>query len=184
MNKLFFLILIFLPFGVFSEGQKEPALTIIYSASLNGNLDGCDCKSEPKAGLVKRIKYLKELASRDKILLIDGGDSLDLYPDKEISRIIFTLYAQIGYDVVGVGDQDFVNGAKHFLDNRHNYPLLSNNLTICPTSESCVIFSGSPLFLVKNGIKVGIFSLLDPKVIRFTPEKLKKQLTKMLSHYL
>ena len=35
------------------------ALTVLYSASLNGNLDGCDCRSHPRAGLAARAAWLR-----------------------------------------------------------------------------------------------------------------------------
>ena len=81
------------------------ALTVLYSASLNGNLDGCDCKSTPRAGLAARAAWLRSYPQREPVLLVDAGDLLDVVPDPELAREILESYAELGYDAVAVGDQ-------------------------------------------------------------------------------
>ena len=46
--------------AAFSSGTEEKQIDIYYSASLNGNLDGCECKGNPRSGLVKRAVFLRK----------------------------------------------------------------------------------------------------------------------------
>jgi len=71
-------------------------LAIYYSASLNGNLDGCNCDMNPVAGLVKRAAFLRSHERPKPSLLVDAGDILDELPDKELARHIFEVYQELG----------------------------------------------------------------------------------------
>lgn len=169
-----FLTLFFLyPAG---ETEKKSALKVLYTSSLNGNLDGCSCRSSPRAGLVKRAHFLREMKNRENIILVDAGDILDVYPSEELSEEILAVYNELGYDAVGVGDQEFANGIEALLRYRLNSPLLSNNLAICPDESSCIFFSSSPLTLKKASHRIGIFSLLDPEVFNRFPEEVMKKI--------
>ncbi|MCK5737019.1 MAG: hypothetical protein KAH21_11100, partial [Spirochaetaceae bacterium] len=46
---------------------------VYYSASLNGNLLGCDCRGYPEAGLDKRAWYLDQNPLPANALLVDAG---------------------------------------------------------------------------------------------------------------
>jgi len=174
--------LIFLATSLFCAGKEETAsLRIIYSASLNGNLDGCRCKSNRRAGLVKRAYYLKSMYKDSKItantILVDAGDILNVYPDPMLADAILKTYSELGYTAVAVGDQEFSNGIDKILEYREKYPLISNNLSICPDENRCIIFSLSPMIIEKAGVKIGIFALLDPYVFTLYPKELKKHIT-------
>jgi 2',3'-cyclic-nucleotide 2'-phosphodiesterase (5'-nucleotidase family) len=62
---------------VFPQEDGETSLTILYSSSLNGNINGCDCKGHPRAGLVKRAAWLRKLKDPEQTLLVDAGDLLE-----------------------------------------------------------------------------------------------------------
>ncbi|NOY07714.1 MAG: hypothetical protein GXP33_02600 [Spirochaetes bacterium] len=160
---------------LFSAGRKEESsIRIIYSASLNGNLDGCRCKSNPRAGLVKRAAYLRQLmsesASKNHTILLDAGDILDVSTDILLSDAILKTYSELGYTAIAVGDQEFSNGIDKILEYRKLYPLISNNLSVCPNENRCVIFLLLPLIVKRSGISVGIFALLDPAVFTLYPK--------------
>lgn len=80
------LLLAFLSVSLFALGDGEVTLTILYSSSLNGNLDGCDCKGHPRGGLVKRAAWLRELENPEQALLVDAGDPLEPYPDQALAE--------------------------------------------------------------------------------------------------
>lgn len=171
----FFCILFLLPLSLF-PGENEPLLTIIYSSSLNGNLDGCTCKSNPRAGLVKRGFFLKNLENRENIILLDAGDILNAVPDSLLAEHIFAAYNDLGYHVIAAGDQEFSNGIDSLLEYRSAYPLLAHNLYICPTKESCFIFSIMPRIIKKNTVSLGIVSLFDPGLPSLLEQKIRKKI--------
>lgn len=153
--------------------SPAPALTVLYSASLNGNLDGCDCKGTPRAGLAARAAWLKSFPQRDQALLVDAGDILDADPDPELAREVLEAYAELGYDAVAVGDQEFSDGASALASWRGRFPLHAHNLALCQ-EDRCVFFDLDPLVFSKGGEKVGLVALLDPRVFALYPEALKQ----------
>lgn len=156
-------------------GQQERLFTIFYTSSLNGNLDGCVCKSAPKAGLVKRALYLKRERDVETSLLVDAGDFSDVYEDKLLTREILEVYRELDYDAVAVGDQEFSNSVAELLKNGEEYPLFCHNLTLCPDQSRCIFFSNEPLVIEKSGFRIGLFALLEPEVFTLYPEEVKKQ---------
>ena len=169
----------------YAEGdESEPgSVTILYTASLNGNLDGCSCKLDPKAGMVKRAYYLRDLYKRLKsdvlsspvgeegtILLVDAGDILDKYPDEFLAREILEVYGELGYELISVGDQEFSNGIDKLMAYKREFPLISHNLTIRSAENQFTLFSPSPLIVQKGDYKIGIISLLGPESIDTHPD--------------
>jgi 2',3'-cyclic-nucleotide 2'-phosphodiesterase (5'-nucleotidase family) len=73
----------------------ETTLTIYYTASLNGNLDGCTCEMNPVAGLVKRAAFLRTLKSSGTTLVLDAGDIFDEYPDPDLAKHILEVYREL-----------------------------------------------------------------------------------------
>jgi 2',3'-cyclic-nucleotide 2'-phosphodiesterase/3'-nucleotidase len=151
------------------------ALTILYTASLNGNLDGCDCRDHPRAGLAARAAWLRGYPQRGEALLVDAGDILDTAPDPELAREILEAYAELGYDAVAVGDQELETGAQAVASWRGRFPLLANNLTLC-LEDRCVFFDPQPLVMTRGGETVGLLALLDPRVLALYPEELRRSL--------
>jgi len=151
------------------------ALTVLYTASLNGNLDGCDCRGHPRAGLAARATWLRGYPQREEALLVDAGDILDVAPDPELAREILESYAELGYDAIALGDQEFSGGAQAVASWRGGFPLLANNLTLC-LEDRCVFFSPEPLVKNRGGETVGVLALLDPRVFALYPEELRRSL--------
>jgi len=167
------LLLLWAAVSPFAQGDEERSLTLLYSGSLNGNLDGCDCKGNPRAGLVKRAAWLREHGNPDEYVLVDTGDLLDPYPDPALSEAILDTYLELHYVAIAVGDQEFANGLEAALEYRKRYPLLANNLTLCPDENRCIFFSTTAQIVERAGIRIGIFALIDPQVFTLYPEELK-----------
>lgn len=165
-----------LSISLFGRDVDTAKITIYYSATLNGNLDGCDCKGQPRAGLVKRAAYLRDIEDRSDKLILDAGDLLDVFPDELMAEEILTVYSELGYDAMALGDQEFSNGLEKLLGYRERFPLISHNISICQDETRCYIFTLSPLVLEKAALKIGIVSLIDPRVFSFYPEDLRSHL--------
>jgi 2',3'-cyclic-nucleotide 2'-phosphodiesterase (5'-nucleotidase family) len=151
------------------------ALTVLYSASLNGNLDGCECKGTPRAGLAARAAWLKNYPLREAALVVDAGDILAADPDPELACEVLEAYAELGYDAVAVGDQEFSCGVPLLASWRGRFPLRAHNLVLCQ-EDRCIYFDQEPLVLDKGGEKVGLLALLDPQVFALYPVKLRDSL--------
>jgi 2',3'-cyclic-nucleotide 2'-phosphodiesterase (5'-nucleotidase family) len=175
MRRILVLASLLFPALLAAEGSPEQFFRIYYTSSLNGNLDGCECKASPKSGLVKRAAFLRSRARTDSIL-VDAGDILDVAPDEELARHVFEVYRELGYDAVAVGDQELSNGTAALRQYVADYPLLSNNLSL-KAGTSIVPLSPGPLTLRKGKLRVTVISLLDPEVFALYPKQLKAQIS-------
>lgn len=159
----------------FAMGRDESRFTIYYTASLNGNLDGCDCKQAPKAGLVKRAAFLNDLNKDEPSLLVDAGDILDVYPDNLLTDAVLTVYKRLEYDAVALGDQEFSNGVDAIPAYKDVIPLRCDNLFF-ESGDGPVAISGGPMVINRSGHAVGIISLVDPAVFTLYPKELTDRL--------
>ncbi len=159
----------------FPTAEQEKKLNVYYTSSLNGNLDGCDCKGAPRAGLVKTAVYLKSIDHSYSVLL-DAGDILDVQKDILLADYILNDFKNIGYDVIAVGDQEFSNGVDKLIEYRADYPFLSNNLSLVSTQKE-FLFSKEPLVIEKNKLKIGILSIIEPEVFYFYSESVKNSIS-------
>jgi 2',3'-cyclic-nucleotide 2'-phosphodiesterase (5'-nucleotidase family) len=157
--------------AAFAGGGSEQTLTILYTASLNGNLDGCECKTGPKGGLVKRAAYLRQREAESSVL-VDTGDILDVTPDEELARHVYEVYAELAYDAIAVGDQELSNGFPSFLEAARKRPLLCNNLVISYGGSETRV-SPDPMVVTKGELRVGIGSLIDERVFALYPADIK-----------
>ena len=99
-----------------------------------------------------------------------------MIPDELLASNILEVYGELGYDAIGVGDQEFSNGIDYLLQKKDYYPFLANNLSICPDENRCIIFSFSPLILKRGYISCAVFAVLDPEVFTLYPEELKDKI--------
>jgi 2',3'-cyclic-nucleotide 2'-phosphodiesterase (5'-nucleotidase family) len=147
----------------YSAGQEE-TVRVLYSASLNGNIDGCDCLTRPKAGLVKRAAFIKALPSLESSVLLDCGDVSATRVDPALSKALLDTYRELAYDAVAVGDQELINGVSPFFSSLDAFPFVSDNLTVCDSDQVCRRVSAGPLMLTRGKARVAVISLIDPDV--------------------
>lgn len=130
---------------------------------------------------------MKDLRESEKgILVLDAGDLLfkkylNPVPENastgmaEKAHLIVESFNAMGYDALGIGDDDFTLGKDFLLDisRKANFPFLCSNLL----DEA----SGKNLFqtsLIKeiNGLRIGLFSLLSPDLFTNPSDPRKKGL--------
>ena len=175
---LFVLLLgipLLVPDPCFSEQAWHKSLTILFGDSLNGTIEPCPgCEGGSQlGGLARRGSWVQSVReTRKGALLLDSGD---LFFDKyrkavpaedgtalsEKARLILKCYNLLGYDALGIGDDDLTFGKDFLADLSKNasFPFISSNLVDKETGE--------PLFnahVIKEagGLKIGIFSLISP----------------------
>jgi 2',3'-cyclic-nucleotide 2'-phosphodiesterase (5'-nucleotidase family) len=157
--KLILLWSLFLAFAAL-PADSQATLTIYYSASLNGNLDGCTCEMNPVAGLVKRAAFLRSAAPGGPVLLLDAGDILDERPDPELAGQILEVYRELGYHAVAAGDQELAAGAAALSAYKSNFPLICHNLRLAGGRSD--LFTREPLLVETGGLRIAVLALLDP----------------------
>ncbi|MBP8987912.1 MAG: hypothetical protein KBG92_08920, partial [Spirochaetes bacterium] len=68
--------------AICSWAQDKNRVTFIYTNSLNGMIDACQCAADPKGGLVKRGYAIAQLKTKyPGAVLLESGDFCSYYPD-------------------------------------------------------------------------------------------------------
>jgi 2',3'-cyclic-nucleotide 2'-phosphodiesterase (5'-nucleotidase family) len=117
--------------------------------------------------------WVKEVRESTKgVLVLDAGDLLfkkfsnpiredELKMVAEKAHLILESFNLMGYDTVGIGDDDLSLGKEFLLDisKKANFPFLSTNLIDEESGQDLF-----PPYVLKkvNGLRIGIFSLLSP----------------------
>jgi 2',3'-cyclic-nucleotide 2'-phosphodiesterase (5'-nucleotidase family) len=181
MKPLIKLFLLFSAAFCWVPADAENTLTIYYTSSLNGNLDGCTCDMNPVAGLVKRAAFLRALEHSGPTLILDAGDIYDEYPDPDLDRHILEVYEELNYDAIAVGDQEIPSVAANTLEYKTNSPLICHNLLIqnsppedAPSEEKAresLVFTPGPVVVESKGLRIGILSLIDPATVPLPSDK-------------
>lgn len=162
--------------SLFASGRGEPPMVLEYTASLVGNLDGCDCASHPRAGLVKRAAFLRADPEGNRALLLDAGDIFDPMRDELLADTLRAVYAELGYDAVAVGDAELAGGVPYLLSHRGRPALIAHNLSAAAEGGTRVPFSPDPLIVTKPWGKVAVCALLDPSVLDQVPAEIRGSL--------
>ncbi len=133
---------------------------IYYTASLNGNLLGCDCWGYPEAGLDKRAWYLDQNPLPANALLVDAGNILEVGRDPVLSDYILKTYSELGYHAVAVGTNELADGPESLLERVKAGSFISHNIVSEPNRTA---LTAEPLIIdTETGIKVAVISLVDP----------------------
>lgn len=157
--------ILFVLFLLITPVLSAQEITLLYTSSLNGNLDGCECVSAPKAGLVSSAVFLREEVEGGA-LFFDLGDSLDVYPDPDLSEAILTSYSGLGITASAVGDQEFIEGVDWLKE--QDFPYLSHNILIDgrPLADQFLSLSSA-------GVSIGVAGINDPGAFFFAPQEVK-----------
>jgi len=145
------------------SGQRRE-LTVCYTNSLNGFLDYCKCKEEPKGGLVKRSTVIKKLRKTSgSILLFETGDFFHFEKDTLLARYIIEAYRHIGYDGILFGDQEFGIGVDAFLAMKRKLPFLCNNLTVKGKRPPWPRYR----IVTRKGLRIGVIGTISKDAFRY-----------------
>ena len=165
--------------GLIDELVAEPkeaaaaatGVTILFTNNTNGML-----KSAPGievGGLARRATIIKRERALGNVLLLDGGDFMSTSPDLKKSKKIVKAMAKMGYDAVGIGEAEFVNGLGYLrtLAENKTLPLVCANVKQCKGELECTDIVRSTISREVGGKKVAIFSYTSEDAFGFTPEE-------------
>ena len=170
--KLIILIILLLSIPL-SAVFADTDISIYYTASLNGNLIGCECKGVPKAGLSTTAAYLREL-DPDSSIIIELGDFNDARTDELLANTIVDLYRDLGYDILSLGDQELASGVDYFKTASRKLNFICNNIDIDGRP-----LSPEPEIIQRKGIKIGIAAVINPDVFFFYSSDVKDRISLM-----
>ena len=122
-----------------------------------------------------------------KVLILDAGDLLfkkfyNPIPENELkmvtekAQLIIESFNLMGYDAIGIGDDDLSFGKEFLLEisKKANYPFLSSNTL---DEESGKLLFQPYLLKEMNSLRIGIFSLLSSNSFLSQSDPRKKGLT-------
>ena len=183
-SKTLFLFAFLLTFSLGAPDSCSPeqahsnGLTLFFGDSLNGTIEPCpSCDGgSPLGGLARRGAWLQRARENTGAsLLLDSGDLFferyrkAIPPEKapalgEKAHLILACYRLLGYDALGIGDDDLTLG-KDFLvglSKQAGFPFVSSNLVDKETGHA--LFQ-THVIMDRGGLKIGVFSLLSPNFV-------------------
>lgn len=152
----------------------EGSITLVYTNSLNGNIDYCHCGENPNGGLVKRATELKKIRRElPNVILVETGDFFPYEKDPLLAKYLLFSYRHMGYDAIIPGDQEF-NSLGELVLNSRGLPLIVNNIIIRggrPTRGGM----GRHVVIQRGGLTVGIIGTIAPSAFRFYPKSIAEK---------
>jgi len=180
-NKAIFLFALLLgipllvPDPCFSEQAWHKSLTILFGDNVNGTIEPCPgCEGGSQlGGLARRGSWVQSVReTRKETLLLDSGDLFfdryrkalpaeDVTSLSEKAHLILRCYDLLGYDALGIGDDDLSLGKDLLVDlsKKAGFPFISSNLVDQETGQA--LFR-THIIRETGGLRIGIFSLLSP----------------------
>ena len=159
-----------------SPEQAYPrSLTLLFGDSLNGTIEPCPgCEGGSQlGGLARRGAWVQSVhETSGRSLLLDSGDLFfdryrkaippeNVITQSEKAHLILKCYNLLGYDALGIGDDDLSLGKDFLVDLSKNasFPFISSNLVDQETGQALF-----PTYVIQEtgGLRIGIFSLLSP----------------------
>lgn len=158
-------------FPTLLRASDERRITIVYTNSLNGYMDFCHCKENPRGGLVKRATEIRNIRKQyTNVLLFETGDFFTYDPDPLLSAYLIKGYRHIGYDAIIFGDQEFSIGIDGFLKYRKELPFICNNLLL---KENTWQRSYKRYTIIQRGsIRIGVIGTIARRAFKYYPRKL------------
>jgi 2',3'-cyclic-nucleotide 2'-phosphodiesterase (5'-nucleotidase family) len=158
-------------FPTLLRGSDERRLTIVYTNSLNGYIDYCHCKGNPRGGLVKRATEIRKIRKQFKnVFLFETGDFFTYDPDSLLSAYLIKGYQYIGYDAIVFGDQEFSIGIEGLLKYRGDLPFICNNLLL--KKNTWQRFFKRYIIIQRGSIKIGVIGTIASHAFKYYPKKL------------
>ncbi len=162
---------------VAGEAYSAPLdITLVYTNSLNGNLDYCKCRANPRGGLVKRATAIRSIRKNyPNVVLVETGDFFTYDPDPLSAKYISEAMRSISYDAVAPGDQEFTIGAAKFLDYAPRLPYVSNNLLI-KAGGNFKEWAPRSRLIERGGVKIGIIGSISGGAFQYYPPRITRDI--------
>ena len=158
---VFYLGMIFMARTAFAEGEAR--IRVMFTNDVHGHA----LPSRTDWGCARFATVVKQLGVD---LLLDAGDMYHGMPFATLDSGggMADVVRAVGYDAMTVGNHDWNYGRNQLLslEARSGVPILCANVVDAVTGEA--FFSKRYMVKVVNGLKVGIFGVIDPAIYRAT----------------
>lgn len=152
---LFFLIIAFPVFGV----------DLYYTSCTNGQMENCHCPSQPLGAMEKRTAEIERRRSvGEDFFLVDSGDFMPAMQDSFAARTMIEIMDLNGYDAIGLGDQEILQGRTIVEEILESLPVVTTNLAY---RESGELLAEPFRILEKGGSTLFIAAIIDPDALQF-----------------
>ncbi len=173
MKQLCIIIfMIFSMFAVVSGIEAAGKMTVVYTNSLNGYFDDCNCKEHPKGGLVARgtelAKIRKEFAG---VFVFETGDFFTVDRDPILEKYLIRAYKYLNYDALTFGDQEISAGVNEFLKYGTELPFVNNNIRLKIDGKFQQKFERFRI-IEKYGIKAGVIGTMSMDAFKYYPKNI------------
>jgi len=133
------------------SGQE---FSILFTGSLNGVIENCNCPDKPLGGVDKRAQFIAVYREdHPEVLVIDNGDNTVDFLAEGVEKVIVAAFDIIDYDVINLGDQDMAYAPAAYLE-------------LGPVIEE----HGAALTVEKGGVLFSVLPLLHQRATRFYPD--------------
>ena len=148
-------------------GDEARMITVVYTCSNNGMLRACACPGDPRGGLARRARVLREIRGEvGEVLLLDSGDVLSHLKRLEKDDVVLEIYGRLKYDAVAIGDQEFANGRAFFAERAltSGLPWVSACLKDAKAGKRV-----APPYILKtlSGVRVAVIGLIGPDAFEY-----------------
>jgi len=146
-------------------GRSNRLLTILHTNDTHARIEPFPAGSPQYAGMggiARRATLVKSIrAENPNVLLLDAGDVFQGTPYFNFYKgeLDFEIMTKMGYDAMTMGNHEFDNGVKGFLDTvyKAGFPVVVSNYNFGTTGLRDVV--QEHLIKEVDGIKVGLFGL-------------------------
>jgi len=158
------------PARVTSFAMGRPDLVLLVTGGTNGMLEICNCAGPMPGGLARRSGLVHSYrAAHDNVFLLDAGDVFWVEPSDIRNRYVLQGYAQIGYDAVVLGDQEWASTLLGtFLPEAGSGTWLSTNVR--PAEAKLRRRVAETVTRAFGRVKLAVLSHVSPEAFRFAPE--------------
>ncbi len=139
---------------------------IYYTSCTNGHIENCHCPTNPLGASEKRTAEIeRRREAGEEFILVDSGDFMSAMPDSLVAMAMIDVMLYTGYDAIGLGDQELMQGQQVIENAMERLPIVSANL---------VLNDGRPIgypykIVERDGITFFITALFDTAALRFIP---------------
>jgi hypothetical protein len=149
---------------------KDARPTLLFSSDDQGVLAACGCPSNPSGGLAKRQALIEQYRrSRANVCVVDAGDVMSEpgRPNEIKMKYLVEVLARAKYDAIGLGDQEFAQGAETLrkLAREHSLPFICANVR----DEAGQPVVPPHVIREVGGLRVGIFAVIADRAYGFPP---------------
>ncbi|NNF08036.1 MAG: hypothetical protein HKN21_14830 [Candidatus Eisenbacteria bacterium] len=156
------------PLGTQAE-EESKVISIVSSASLNGELESCGCKKKDIGGIARKATLVDRHREKvDGLLVLDAGNFSETkkFESWERTKFLWKLMAESGTDCVTPGDRELIHGHAGMMQLVQCQPdikIVSANIT---DKQGDLLWDRYTV-IERGGVRVGITGVTSPTSYAF-----------------